>query len=146
MLTPLLTQRDAYTELRGLFHQLDEAFRGVDRPLLGDASEGWLPAELRDEGEALVLRMDVPGMKEDDLAIEATQHDVTIRGERKLLVPEGYHAHRRERRATAFTRSFTLPSRIDLEQCHASVKQGVLLLRMAKLPDERPKQVTVARG
>lgn len=146
MLTPLLMPRDSFAELRGLFAQIDEVFRGADRPLLGDTSEGWLPAELRDDGEALVLRMDVPGMKERDLAIDATQHGVTIRGERKLEVPEGYHTHRRERRATAFTRSFTLPCRIDLEQCRATVKQGVLVLTMAKLPEERPKQVAVSAG
>lgn len=146
MLTPLLTHRDSFSELRGLFNQMDEMFRGIDRPLLGDGGEGWLPAELRDDGEALVLRMDVPGMTERDLTIEATQHGVTVRGERKLHVPEGYNTHRRERRAQAFTRSFSLPCRIDLEQCNAKVKHGVLSLRMAKLPEERPKQVAVSSG
>jgi HSP20 family molecular chaperone IbpA len=144
MSTPLLTERDGFGELRGLFRQIDDIFRGAERPLLGDASDGWLPAELRDDGESLVLRMDVPGIPERELAIEATQYGVTIRGERKLEVPDGYHVHRRERRATAFTRAFTLPCRIDLEQCHATVKHGVLMLRMAKLPQERPRQVKVS--
>jgi HSP20 family protein len=102
-----------------------------------------MPAELRDEDDALVLRIDVPGVGEDDLAIEATQQGVTIRGQRKLDLAEGYQAHWRERKAHSFTRTFSLPCRIDVEKVSASLKHGVLALRFGKLPEEQPKQVTV---
>ena len=143
MLTPFLTNRDSMSELRGLLRQMDEVFRGFDRPLLGNGNDPWMPAELRDEGEALALRIDMPGVVENDIGIEATQHGVTIRGERKLQPPAGYEAHWRERKAHAFTRTFAMPCRIDVESVNATIKNGVLCLRMAKLPEERPKQVTV---
>lgn len=143
MLTPFLTNRDSLGELRGLLRQMDEVFRGVDRPLLGNGSDPWMPAELRDEDDALVLRMDVPGVAEDDLTIDATRQSVTIRGQRTLELADGYQAHWRERKAQSFTRTFTLPSRIDVEKVSATLEHGVLALRLGKLPEERPKQVTV---
>ena len=143
MLTPFLTNRDSMSELRGLLRQMDEVFRGFDRPLLGNGNDPWMPAELRDEGETLALRVDMPGVAESDVGIEATQHGVTIKGERKIEPPKGFEAHWRERRSHAFTRTFALPCRIDVEAVSATIKNGVLCLRMAKLPEERPKQVTV---
>lgn len=143
MLTPFFTNRDSLGELRGLLRQMDEVFRAFDRPLLGNGSDPWMPAELRDEDDALALRMDLPGVTTDDVAIEATQQSVTIRGQRRLEAPEGYQTHWRERRAQAFTRTFSLPCRIDVEKVTATLKHGVLSLRLGKLPEERPKQVTV---
>jgi HSP20 family protein len=143
MLIPFLTNRDSMGELHGLLRQMDEVFRRIDRPLLGHGTDAWLPAELSDEGDSLVLRLDAPGVTEGDLAIEATRNGVTIRGERKLQPPEGYQAHWRERKAQAFMRTFEVPCRIDVEKVTATIKHGVLSLRMAKLPEERPKQVTV---
>jgi HSP20 family protein len=143
MLTPFFTNRDSLGELRGLLRQMDEVFRGVDRPLLGNGSDPWMPAELRDEDDALVLRMDVPGVAQDELSIEATQQSITIRGQRRLDAPEGYQVHWRERKSQSFTRTFALPARIDVEKVSATLKHGVLALRLGKLPEERPKQVTV---
>jgi HSP20 family protein len=143
MLTPFLTNRESLGELRGLLRQMDEVFRGFDRPLLGNGSDSWMPAELRDEGHALVLRMDVPGVVQDELAIEATQQSVTIRGQRSLDPAEGYQAIWRERKAQMFTRTLSLPCRVDVEKVTATLEHGVLSLRLGKLPEEQPKQVTV---
>jgi len=143
MFTPFLTTRDSMSELRGLLRQMDEVFRGFDRPLLGNGNDPWMPAELRDEGETLALRVDMPGVAEKDVGIEVTQHGATIKGERKIEPPAGFEAHWRERRPYAFTRTFALPCRIDVEAVSATIKNGVLCLRMAKLPEERPKQVAV---
>jgi HSP20 family protein len=143
MLTPLLSHRDSFSELRGLLQQMDEIFRDVDRPLLGSGADAWMPVEVTDEGDALAVRMDVPGVGEDELFIEATQQSVTIRGERGLAAPAGYRPHWRERQAKSFTRTFALSSRIDVENVTATLKHGVLSMRLAKLPEERPKQVTV---
>ena len=143
MLTPFLTNRDSLGELRGLLRQMDEVFRGFDRPLLGNGSDPWMPAELRDEGDTLMLRMDVPGVVQDDIAVEAARQSITIRGQRKLDLADGYQAHWRERKAHSFTRTFSLPRRIDVEKVSATLKHGVLSVRLGKLPEEQPKQVTV---
>jgi HSP20 family protein len=42
-----------------------------------------------------------------------------------------------------FSRSFTLPSKVDLEKTSATVKDGVLTVKLAKAADAKPRQITV---
>jgi HSP20 family protein len=124
---------------------MDEVFRDFDRPTwgLGLGSEAWPPVDLRDTGQQLVLSADVPGMGEDEIMVEATGQSITIRGERKVEPPQGYTAHRKERSAIRFNRSFSLPCQIDLEMVQASVRNGVLTVTATKLPEARPKQIAI---
>ncbi|MCR9164016.1 MAG: Hsp20/alpha crystallin family protein [Nannocystaceae bacterium] len=124
---------------------MDDVFRDADRPLLGlgAGNQAWPQLDLRDEGDELVLRADVPGLTDKDISIDATAQGFTIRGEKKVGVPEGYTTHRQERGSMRFARSISLPSKVDLEAVRASVKDGVLTIRAAKQAEERPKQITV---
>ncbi len=148
MFSQLANIHDPYGEMRGLLRRMDEVFREVDRPLLGTSlvSDAWPVVRLHDAGDVLELSADVPGMTDQDLTIEATEETLTIRGSKKVEIPEGYTAHRRERKAVNFARSFALPCRIDLEQVTASVRDGVLCLRATKVPEAQPKQITVTSG
>jgi len=145
MLTPFVSGRDPFAEMRGLLRRMDEVFRDFDAPLpgFGLSPDNWPTVDLRDEGDEIVLMADVPGMSEKEVAIEATQESVTIRGERMVTPPDGYTAHRQERRSIRFARSFALPGKIDLENVTATVKDGVLTLRASKLPEARPKQIAI---
>lgn len=145
MLVPLPSARDPFGEMRGLLRQMDEVFRDFDRPTwaLGVGPEVWPPVDLHDNGDELVLQADVPGMSEKQITIEATAQSLTIRGEKKVEPPQGYTPHRTERRSIEFARSFSLPCQIDLDAVSASVKNGVLTVKAAKLPEARPKQIAV---
>jgi HSP20 family protein len=127
---------------------MDDIFRDFDRPVfgVGVGAEGWPTVDLRDKGDALVLHADVPGMAENDVAIEATGQSITIRGEKKVEAPKGFTAHRTERRSVKFARSIGLPCQIDLEAVTAAVRNGVLVVRAAKLPEARPRQITVQKA
>lgn len=96
-----------------------------------------------DAGANLVVQADVPGMTDKD--IEITLHDgvLSLRGERKTDVPEGYAAHRRERSTFRFARSLTLPVKVDHEKTTAQVKNGVLTVTLAKSAESKPRQITV---
>ena len=145
MLLPLTSARDPFGEMRGLIRRMDEVFRDADRPYwgLGVGNQTWPPIDLRDNGDELVLKADVPGLGEKDISIDATAHGLTIRGEKKVEMPEGYTAHRQERSSVRFARSMSFPCKIDIEGVRASVKDGVLTVRAAKQAQERPKQITV---
>jgi len=145
MLFPLASSRDPFGEMRGLLRQMDEVFRDVDRPAwgFGVGNHTWPHIDVRDDGDELVVQADVPGLGEKDISIDATAQGMTIRGEKRVTVPEGYTAHRQERTSVRFARSLTLPCKIDLDAVRASVRDGVLTVRAAKLPEERPKQITV---
>ncbi len=141
------------------FAALDQLRREVDRMFSDFAESGdvwpqrplapgrtvtrWPRVSVRDAGPELHLRAEVPGLSEKDLDISLEQSSLTIKGERKIDVPEGYSVHRQERGAISFARSFTLPCRIDAERTTANLKDGVLEMTLPKVAAELPRQIEV---
>lgn len=111
------------------------------RAWTGDSA--WPRVSLYDAGSELRLVAEVPGVSEKDLDISVEQSSLTIRGERKADVHEGYAVHRQERGNRTFARSFTLPCRIDAEKATANLKNGVLMMSLPKVAEEQPRQIQV---
>jgi HSP20 family protein len=130
-----------------LMREMDRIFAATGRSAAtrGDRflGEAWPAVDLTDEGGKIVVRADLPGLTEKDIELNATQNSLTLAGERKLDVPEGYSVHRQERPVWKFSRSFELPCRIDLEKVAASMKNGVLTVELGKHAAEKPRQITV---
>lgn len=108
-----------------------------------NAAPSFSPVSFEDDGTSYVLRADVPGLGENDVQISVAGNTVTLRGERQLEAPEGYSAHRRERAAVRFAKSFELPSRVDAEKVTATLKHGVLTLTLPKAAEAQPRQISV---
>jgi len=107
------------------------------------SSSAWPRVNLYDEGSNLVLKADVPGLSEKDVHVTLNESGLSISGERKVAPPEGYSAHRQERSSFSFSRSLSLPCKVDPEQTQASVKNGVLTVTLAKAPEAQPRQIAV---
>jgi HSP20 family protein len=123
-------------------------FRRELERLLGDFERGNAqPAaaavSFDDDGTNFVLRADVPGLTEKDFEISVAGDTLTLRGERKVEVPEGHSVHRRERQAYRFAKSFQLPARVDAEKATATLKHGVLTLTLPKIAEAQPRQINV---
>lgn len=89
--------------------------------------------------------MPMPGVHVNDLDIQVTGSQLTIKGERKrpdLIHDEQYR--RQERWMGRWVRSIPLPERADTEQIQANLEHGVLLLQIPKLPEKQSRQVRVA--
>ncbi len=109
----------------------------------GSLNASWPAASLSDEGASFLVRVDLPGVAEKDLDISLHDGVLAIKGSRKVDVPEGYTAHRREREDLAFTRTVTLPARVDAEKTNATMKDGVLTIEITKVPEAQPRKVNV---
>jgi HSP20 family protein len=107
------------------------------------SSSSWPRINLYDEGSNLVLKADVPGLSEKDVQVTLNESGLSISGERKVAPPEGYSAHRQERTSFTFSRSLTLPCKVNPEQTQALVKNGVLTVTLAKAPEAQPRQISV---
>lgn len=103
----------------------------------------WPRVNLYDTGPSYLLTAEVPGLTTKDIQIQLENDVLTLSGERKVETPKGYTAHRRERSSLSFTRSFTLPSKVDPEKVTATLKDGVLQLEMAKTPEAQPRQIAI---
>lgn len=132
--------RELRREMDRFFSDFDQGF-GLGRSLgLG----GGPRTNLFDTGSALVVQAEVPGVDQNDLNISVDQGTLTIRGERKDQVPEGYAVHRKERGAFQFSRAFTLPCKVDTEKVKASLKNGILELTLPKAVEAQPRQIQVS--
>jgi HSP20 family protein len=134
----------AMNVLRNHFNNLNSDF---ERPL--GVNFGWRNMDrtpltnMVDNGDHLQIVAEVPGMSKDDLNIKIQGNYLEIGGKREVKAPEGYRVHRSERGATSFTRSFTLPSEINVEKVEASLESGMLTLTLPKAEAARAKQITI---
>lgn len=137
---------DAWDDL-GMFGELRrhmaQVLDDLDRSPEAAMGRGAPSFELKDAGEALEIRAEMPGFSRENIDVQIEQRTLTIRGRREVTAPEGYVAHRRERGAMEVARAFTLPCRVDPDRTTAALKNGVLELSLAKAAEERPRRVEV---
>jgi HSP20 family protein len=137
-----------FAVFEALRHGLDRARRDDDLagPFLGShATNGWPRVHITETDGSVVLRADVPGIAEKDLTITLTPDGLTLAGERATSAPEGYTVQRAERSAAKFSRSWTLPFKVDADKTTATLKDGVLTLTLAKAEEAQPRQISVRR-
>ena len=100
-----------------------------------------------ENGEKVVLKLDIPGIKEEDLDIRVENQTLSVRGERKFEGEEKEeNFHRIERRYGSFFRSFSLPTTVDTENVAATYEAGVLKLELTKKASAQPKQIKIGTG
>ena len=91
----------------------------------------------------LVLEADLPGLADKDVQLSIHQDVLSLSGERRADVPQGFFVHRQERAPVKFARSFTLPCKVDPEKSNATLKNGVLTVTLAKAHAAKPRQIAV---
>ncbi len=93
------------------------------------------------------IRMDLPGMKKEDIQIEFSDQVVTISGDRKKEVEETTKdgMQRKERNFGTFQRSVTLPEPVKADQVIAEYVNGILTVKIPKLLPTagEPKKIKV---
>jgi HSP20 family protein len=105
------------------------------------------PVDIYEDEHNITMKLEVPGMDEKDINVHIENNTLTVHGERKFEKEEKEENFRRvERQYGSFTRSFTLPSSLDLEQVSASYEKGVLQIKLAKKAEAKPKQIKVNIG
>lgn len=122
-----------------LRRELDRLFGDFERSV----APGSTAVSFDDDGTSFVLAADVPGLTENDVQISVAGNTVTLRGERKVEVPEGHSVHRRERSAVRFAKSFQLPARVDPDKVTATLKHGVLTLTLPRAAEAQPRQIAI---
>jgi HSP20 family protein len=111
-------------------------------------SQRWVPEmDLVETDEHYLLKADLPGMKQGDVAIEFNDGTLTISGERNAEYDrkeKGFF--RLERSFGKFSRSLTLPDGVDPDKIHAGFRDGVLEVTIPKPEQRKPRRIEVANG
>jgi len=129
--------------LDDLFRGFDQLFRELQQEEPAITSFGYAPSRLVEEDGRFVIRLEAPGLAENDVKVNLNGGVLTVSAERVVTPPEGYTALRQERAATRFSRSYVLGDAIDPEKTAAEIKDGVLTVSVGKAESRKRKSITV---
>jgi HSP20 family protein len=106
----------------------------------------WVPpVDIFENGnKELVIKAELPAMTREEIDVTVENQTLTIRGEKKFnheIKDEQYH--RVERTYGSFSRSFSLPSTVDVTKVSADYKDGVLTVTLPLREEAKPKQIKV---
>ena|SRR5436190_13048247 len=136
-----------FDRLSNLRDELDTLFEMPFWSNFGRQSQlfsGWSPAlDLYQNNENVIARVELPGMRKEDIEISLQDGMLTINGERKSEIAEGDKAERTERYVGKFRRSISLPTQVDANKVTANYRDGILTVTLPKAEEAKPKQIKV---
>jgi HSP20 family protein len=110
----------------------------------GVGERRWIPAmDLVETVDHYALRVDLPGVREDDVTVQLEDNVLTVAGQRVPENDKGEGYYRRERAFGAFSRSLTLPDGVDPDHVQAQFDLGVLAITIPKPEQKKPRQVQI---
>jgi HSP20 family protein len=96
------------------------------------------------DNDSFYVEAELPGLALADLDITLPEaNTLRIEGQRKLPAEEGSTWLRRERADGEFARQFRLPGPVDAEGVEATLRHGVLTVKLPKTPEIRPRKIEV---
>lgn len=100
--------------------------------------------DIFDKGSEIVLHAELPGIKKEDIDVRVENNVLTLRGKKDRkdeVKEEGYF--RSERVYGTFSRSFSLPTTVNVSKISAEYKDGVLTLTIPKAEEAKPRQIDI---
>ena len=130
------TRWDPFRDLMSLHEQLGQ--------LVGTDAPGWTPpVDLYENAGSFLLTAEVPGLAREHIEIHAEESRIVIRGKRTTSTVPCEQYHRIERGHGHFSRTFTLPEPIVVEQVSAELKDGILTVQLPKSGDRGGRRIDV---
>lgn len=123
-----------------LLSEMDRLFeRGVT------ATPSWAPRiDAFDREKELVIRVEIPGIKPEDVDITVEDRTLTISGKREFAeTTEQGGYHRREIFTGEFKRTLVLPEGLNAEEITAKAEDGILTVTLPRRPEVLPRKVKV---
>ncbi len=141
-----LRGRDNVYGLQDSVNRLFDSFFGREGNQGTDFTNSWYPlTNIYENKDGYRVVMDVPGLTNDDLNIEFKESSIIISGERKEdLKIKDETCHMAETPFGRFSRTFMLPNSIDPKKIDASLKNGVLEIKIAKAETAKPKSIKIS--
>ncbi len=146
-----ITRWETYRDVLALQNRISSIFQDFTRNN-GENEQttaaGFVPpVDIYEDEHKLVLKLEVPGIRQEDIDVRMENNTLSVRGQR-LFEREGKEEnfHRGERRYGSFVRGFTVPNTIDPESIKADYDAGVLHIELQKRAEPKPKQIKVNMG
>ncbi len=132
---------DPFHEIRQLQEEMNQTFYAQSQK---KASKRAPLINVWSGQDGLIVRSELPGVSPDKIDISVVGRDLTIKGSvEPHEVKDGERFIRRERDYEDFSRTVTLPYRVDSEQTEAQFKNGVLTVTLKRPQEDKPRKITV---
>jgi HSP20 family protein len=147
---PVLSNWNSFGRWSDLRDELDRLFEVplADLARTSRLLSGWTPAlDVHEDKDQFVAKVEVPGMKKEDIDISLHDGSLSISGERKT--DEKFakaDVYRAERFVGRFQRTIALPAPVAAEKVRAEYKDGVLTITLPKTEEAKPKRIDVQPG
>lgn len=106
-----------------------------------------MPAvDVFEDSSGITLLADMPGVPREQLELKVEGESLQIEGGVQPRTPDGLEAIYAELRVPRYRRSFTLSRELDTARIEATLKDGVLMLRIPKQAHAQPRKIPVAAG
>lgn len=123
----------------------DDFFGSNLSPFSSEESRSLSPAiDIDETDNEYLITADLPGVKEEDIAVDCSGNLLTISAERKYE-SEGKKSDRRERFYGVYQRSFTLPPGADADKIEATYDNGVLMINVPKAEPIRTRKISLSK-
>jgi len=138
---------------RRLYHQAAGAITRFKPDLqksssteIAERSLNWgiLACEVFDDGSQIVVRLEAPGMSEDDFDLQVIDDYLVVKGEKQMESEStrgGYHIT--ECAYGSFERAVPLPGPVEADKATAGYKRGVLRVELPKSSSHKRRRTTV---
>ena len=137
---------DVTSEFTTMQREIDRMFNRFQGGTTDDgATSTWLPAvDIVERANDFHVKVELPGVKKEDVKITVQNNTLTIRGEKKFdQEKDGDNYRRVERTYGMFQRSFTLPTSVVSDKIEAAYDNGVLSIAIPKAEEAKPREIEV---
>jgi len=137
---------DPFADLTTLRNQFDRLLARFNPEFEEEVlTTNWAPtADVVENKDAILIKVELPGMTEKDIRVEMENGLLTINGERKVEKERTEKGYKHiERTYGKFLRTFTLPPNVDYTKITAAYVNGLLELEIPKKEEAKPKTINV---
>jgi HSP20 family protein len=129
---------------RDFQREVGRLFEGLEPTENWRVARGVPPINLADSGDRYILTALLPGIGPEEVDLSITGETLTIRGDRKRVEGVTEESYRRqERQFGRWTRTITLPDRVESASVTASFAHGVLTVTLPKAEEAKPRQISI---
>jgi HSP20 family molecular chaperone IbpA len=102
-----------------------------------------MPVDIFEDETGITVLADMPGVSKERLDLQIDKNTLSIQGKTEIPVPDGMEALYADVRSTLYQRNFSLSSELDGSRAEASLKDGVLALRIPKREEHKARKIEV---
>ena len=101
------------------------------------------PADIFENGDGIGIVLDMPGVTKDRLTVKSDRNELVIEGEASIDMPAAMQSAYAEVRSARYRRTFVLTNELDMDSVEASMKDGVLSIRIPRRAELKPRQIEI---